>query len=124
MTNSRWARVALLALALPACATAAGTTRTETVVSQPGGQAAQPASWLQAQAKPRANYVEHAGARGQAAQPFAWLDSRPEYPVDQHRLAQDGMTYLGGRAGQGGSWTPAPSTSWTLASTLNTRAQQ
>jgi hypothetical protein len=111
MSKARWAQVALLALALPACATAAGTTHTQ---SAPAGRAAQPGSWLQAQANPKADYVERAGARGQAAQPYAWVGSQPAYPRDQHRLAQDGQTYAGGRAGQPGSWTPSKTTSWAL----------
>jgi hypothetical protein len=114
MSKARWAHAALLALALPACATA-GTTHTQTALSRPAGQAAQPGSWQPTQAQAHADYVTHTGPRGQAAQPYAWLGSEPAYPADQHRLAQDGPSYLGGRAGQPSSWTPQPRTSWTLA---------
>lgn len=120
MSNARWAKAALLALALPACATAAGSTHANVV--HPSGQAAQPGSWEGQQAK--ADYVLHNGPRGQAAQPYAWVGSEPAYPADQHRLAQDGQSDLGGRAAQPGSFTPAGRTSsWTLAQN-DARAKQ
>jgi hypothetical protein len=120
MTITRWASIALVALALPACATAGSTPR----VSSPAGQAAQPSSWLPASSQAQAEYAQHAGPRGQAAQPHAWVGTTPAYPVDQHRLAQEGMTYLGGRAAQGGSWTPQPKSSWTIASNDARQIQQ
>ena len=113
MSKARWAHAALFALALPACAGAAGSTQHPVAHARPAGQAAQPGSWNHAEAK--VDYVKHVGPRGQAAQPYAWLDSKPAYPADQQRLAQDGPSYLGGRAAQPGSWTPSTRTSWTLA---------
>lgn len=112
MSNLRWAHAALLALALPACASA-GTTHT--AFARPAGRAAQPGSWQQQATQTRADYVKHAGPRGQADQPYAWVGTQPVYPPDRNRLAQDGPSYLGGRAGQPGSFTPQSSTSWTLA---------
>lgn len=124
MSRTRWIRAALIALALPACATSAGSTHAQTAHARPAGQAAQPGSWLSAQNAARGAYATHAGPRGQADQPYAWLHSQPIYPTDHNRLAQDGPSYLGGRAAQPGSWTPGGRTSWTLAQNERTRMQQ
>src|SRR4051794_33023137 len=107
MSKSHWA--VLVALALPACATAGTQTQ---AFSRPSGQAAQPGSWQGSQTT--ADYSTHNGPRGRAAQPYAWVGSQPVYPRDQHRLAQDGQTYAGGRAGQPGSWTPSKIDTWAL----------
>ncbi|HEX5658424.1 MAG TPA: hypothetical protein VFX59_14580 [Polyangiales bacterium] len=119
MSKVRWA--ALVALALPACATAG-----QTAFNHPAGQAAQPGSWQTTQAQAHADFVKHDGPRGQAEQPYAWVGSQPVYPRDQHRLAQDGQTYAGGRAGQPGSWTPSEVNTWALQIAQNdsTKAKQ
>jgi hypothetical protein len=126
MSNARWVQAALIALALPACASAAGTTHTQTAFSRPAGQAAQPGSWQATPAQQHASYAPAGEPRGQAEQPYAWVGSRPVYPKDQHRLAQDGQTYAGGRAGQPNSWTPAKTSTWALQIAANgdTKAKQ
>lgn len=125
MSKARWAHAALLALALPACATAAGTTHSQTAFSRPTGQAAQPGSWQPLASSARQDYAKHNGARGQAAQPYAWVGSQPLYPRDQRRLAQDGQLYPGGRAGQPNSWTPSEtSTAVQIAQNASPKAVQ
>jgi hypothetical protein len=112
MSKARWGHAALIALALPACATAG--TQHQTAFTRPSGQAAQPGSWQPPSAQAHVDYVKAGEPRGQAEQPYAWVGSRPVYPADQHRLAQDGQTYAGGRAGQPGSWTPSKVNTWAL----------
>jgi hypothetical protein len=114
MSKAHWAQAALIALALPACAHGVQSSNVETSALRPGGQAAQPGSWVSANDEQKnVTYAEHAGPRGRAAQPYAWVGSQPAYPAT-NRLAQEGPSYLGGRAGQPSSWTRDEERPWSL----------
>jgi hypothetical protein len=104
MTNAQWARAALLAVALPACAHAHGSPAV--APSLAAGQAAQPGSYIpHAAREPAASQVIAAegAARGQAAQPHSWTTLQQPAAVSQHD-ATAGSPHVGGRAAQPYSW--------------------
>jgi hypothetical protein len=126
MTKARWASVALLAAAVAACAHAQGSPRTETAASYLGGQAAQPGSWISSARSDstRQNSVAHAPA-GQAEQPYSWIGEQDPVAPTSTPLAQDGPSYLGGRAAQPSSWQPPARTQSTSGlATAPTSARQ
>jgi hypothetical protein len=118
MTNAQWALVALFAAALPACATAHGApsadgtsslrhARAEAAhTSRAAGRAAQPGSWETGAASDALSFTAQ-GPRGQAAQPSSWITPNASpAPTVATPLADEGPSYLGGRAAQPYSWLP------------------
>lgn len=108
MMKAHWARAALFAVALPACAHGAQQHASATLVAPTAsGQAAQPGSWLPTQTASAQSpqRVTDGESRGQAAQQYSWIDSdAPSAPPALRLLADDGPSYLGGRAAQPYSW--------------------
>ena len=111
MTKAYWARAALFAAALPACASAHGATSTDVTPSLAAGRAAQPGSWIPGGARDSENYAV-GGPAGRAAQPGSWTTPAvTPAPLGPTPLADDGPSYLGGRAAQPYSWFPPSKTS-------------
>ena len=110
MTRARWAAGALLAAAVAACAHAQGAPRMETGASYLGGQAAQPQSWSSNAPDEATSQSSVAQApAGQASQPYSWIGEPDPAAPTSTPLAQDGPSYLGGRAAQPSGWVPTPS---------------
>jgi hypothetical protein len=115
--KAHWARAALLVAALPACSAAYGapsadattslrhTRAAEPHTSLAAGRAAQPGSWSSGQASEAQSFAA-SGPSGQAAQPGSWTTNTSPPPTLATPLADDGPSYLGGRAGQPNSWLP------------------